>query len=72
MAATHRSRTSRIRLVLVALAVLLLAAACKVDTTVTVTVHDDGSGVVVLRDGTALPMSKRYRAALPRLRASAA
>jgi hypothetical protein len=46
MAATHRSRTSRIRLVLVALAVLLLAAACKVDTTVTVTVHDDGSGVV--------------------------
>ena len=46
MAATHRSRTSRIRLVLVALAVMLVAAACKVDTTVTVTVHDDGSGVV--------------------------
>jgi hypothetical protein len=44
--ATHRSRTSRIRLVLVALAVMLLAAACKVDTTVTVTVHEDGSGVV--------------------------
>jgi hypothetical protein len=44
--ATHRSRTSRIRLVLVALAVMLLAAACNVDTTVTVTVHDDGSGVV--------------------------
>ena len=46
MAATHRSRTSRIRLVLVALAVVLLAAACKVDTTVTVKVEDDGSGVV--------------------------
>jgi hypothetical protein len=44
--ATHRSRTSRIRLVLVALAVMLVATACKVDTTVTVTVHEDGSGVV--------------------------
>lgn len=46
--ATHRSRTSRIRLVLVASAVLLLAAACSVDTTVTVTVKDDGSGVVTV------------------------
>jgi DNA-binding LytR/AlgR family response regulator len=35
-------------------------------------VKHSGSGVVILRDGTALPMSKRYRAALPRLRASAA
>jgi len=54
MAATHRSRTSRIRLVLVALAVMLVAVACKVDTTVTVTVHDDGSGVV----GSTLPIGQ--------------
>lgn len=32
-------------------------------------VQRSGSGVVVLRDGHALPMSKRYRAALRRLRA---
>jgi DNA-binding LytR/AlgR family response regulator len=35
-------------------------------------VNRSGSGVVTLRDGSVLPMSKRYRAALQRLRATAA
>jgi two-component system LytT family response regulator len=35
-------------------------------------VQRSGSGVVVLRDGSSLPISKRYRAALQRLRAPAA